>query len=308
MKISNYSASPLDRVQFIDYHSVEWGQVRCTQFWLHQRFHYQYPGRVRELRQKLIVVPADQHGHQRLRDYQFQVSAPAASIFYEIDSFGNRVLFFHIPEVDSGIDFEIWSTVEHDAQSTAKPHVSARDAARYRIPTTLTTCDDKLADVARELATTSSDHVELAERINQWTFSAMRYKWGITHVGTTAAEALSLGQGVCQDYAHIMLALCRSAGLPARYVSGHLLGEGGSHAWVEVLLPSEQGDDFVAVAYDPTNHNRVGIRYITIAVGRDFNDVSPTSGTFIAPFQGQLTVTKQAGLTVVEYLDATIVS
>ncbi len=61
----------------------------------------------------------------------------------------------------------------------------------------------------------------------------MRYGWGVTNVETTAAEALRLGQGLCQDYAHIMLAICRAANLPARYASGHLLAEGGSHAWVE---------------------------------------------------------------------------
>ena len=69
----------------------------------------------------------------------------------------------------------------------------------------------------------------------------MRYRPGATNIDTTAARAFGMAQGVCQDYAHVMLCLCRLCGLPARYVSGHLLGEGGSHAWVEVVVPDPAG-------------------------------------------------------------------
>ena len=127
----------------------------------------------------------------------------------------------------------------------------------------------------------------------------MRYGHGATHVGTTAAQALATGQGLCQDYAHLMLALCRAAGLRARYVSGHMLAEGGSHAWVEVLLPLKDG--FEIIAYDPTNNRRPGLRYVTVAVGRDYRDVAPTSGSYSGSYVGRLTITKRAGLTAVEY-------
>src|SRR5439155_332940 len=83
-------------------------------------------------------------------------------------------------------------------------------------------------------------------------------------------EALAFGAGVCQDYAHVMLALCRECGLPARYVSGHMLGQGGTHAWVEVVLPAGGGHDAVAHAFDPTHAGRAGLGYVTIAVGRDY--------------------------------------
>jgi transglutaminase-like putative cysteine protease len=132
----------------------------------------------------------------------------------------------------------------------------------------------------------------------------MRYVSGATTVDTSAAEALKLGQGLCQDYSHIMLALCRLVGIPARYVSGHLLGEGGSHAWVEALLPSSAHPGMLeAVAFDPTNHGRAGLRYITVAVGRDYRDVSPTSGRYTAPYNGRLHSSKRAGLILVEYFD-----
>ena len=79
-----------------------------------------------------------------------------------------------------------------------------------------------------------------------------------------------------------------------------MLGEGGSHAWVEVLLWHEYGG-YRAVAFDPTNHRRTTPAYITVAVGRDYRDVSPTTGTFIAPHAGELTTSKRAGLTHLEY-------
>jgi transglutaminase-like putative cysteine protease len=87
-----------------------------------------------------------------------------------------------------------------------------------------------------------------------------------------------------------MLALCRLCRLPARYISGHLVGEGGSHAWVEVLLPSAAGGGALeAVAYDPTNDRRAGDTYLTVAVGRDYADVAPTYGTYRGSAGGGLT-------------------
>lgn len=100
-----------------------------------------------------------------------------------------------------------------------------------------------------------------------------------------------------------MLALSRLCGLPARYVSGHVLGEGGTHAWVEVLVPHpKDAEALCAVAIDPTHDRRAGLRYLTVAVGRDYCDVPPTSGTFDALYSGVLTTQKRAAVTRVDYL------
>jgi transglutaminase-like putative cysteine protease len=86
------------------------------------------------------------------------------------------------------------------------------------------------------------------------------------------------------------------AGIPARYVSGHLLGEGGSHAWVEVLRPS--GRHWVAEGWDPTHDRRTDDAYITVAVGRDYADVAPLSGTYDGTgVEGTLTVSKRVWCT-----------
>ena len=99
------------------------------------------------------------------------------------------------------------------------------------------------------------------------------YEKGVTNVDTTAERAWSLGRGVCQDYAHIFIALCHMAGLTARYVTGMMMGEGFSHAWVEVL------EDGVWYGYDPTNGCRVGDDYIKIAHGRHADDCMINRGT-----------------------------
>jgi len=148
--------------------------------------------------------------------------------------------------------------------------------------------------------------IELAYQINTWVYQTMTYAHDVTGIRTTAAEALALRQGVCQDYAHIMITLCRLCALPARYVSGHLLGEGGTHAWVEVLLPiDDDPQKALVVPLDPTHGRQAGMNYVTVAVGRDYFDVAPTSGTYIAAYSGQLSTHKRVGLTMYEYADKT---
>ncbi len=96
-------------------------------------------------------------------------------------------------------------------------------------------------------------------------------------------------------------------GLAARYVSGHLLGESGTHAWVEVVLPANgadaagDSDKTVAWPFDPTHGRRAGLGYVTVAIGRDYGDVAPTSGTYAASYPGQLSARKRVDLTSVEY-------
>jgi transglutaminase-like putative cysteine protease len=99
-----------------------------------------------------------------------------------------------------------------------------------------------------------------------------------------------------------MLAVCRACGLPSRYVSGHLLGQGGTHAWVEVVLPTNDGTgDAIAWPFDPTHASRGGLGYVTIAVGGDYSDVAPTSGTYLSSLMGRLVTRKTVTLTGLDY-------
>jgi len=148
--------------------------------------------------------------------------------------------------------------------------------------------------LARDAVGRVVDALERAELLNAATKAAISYQYGRTGVRTTAAQALEIGHGVCQDSAHVFIAMCRSLGIAARYVSGHLLGQGGTHAWAEVVLPSADGA--VAVAFDPCNNRRAHSGYVTIAVGRDYLDVAPTSGSFAGPGRGQLTTSRRVGV------------
>jgi transglutaminase-like putative cysteine protease len=104
---------------------------------------------------------------------------------------------------------------------------------------------------------------------------------------------------VCQDYAHLMLALCRLLGIHARYVSGHLVGEGGTHAWVEVLQPVSRHTVEI-LAWDPTHDRPTDLRYLTVAVGRDYRDVAPVSGTYCGRHAGWLSTDRHVSVAHVE--------
>ena len=122
-----------------------------------------------------------------------------------------------------------------------------------------------------------------AVAIMHWVHKEFRYETGSTTVSTHLAEAFALRRGVCQDFTHVMLGLCRAIGIPARYASGylyngprdHLVGAQASHAWPEVFFPGVGW-----IGFDPTNETLADERYIKIAVGRDYDDVAPVRGTY----------------------------
>lgn len=297
--MANTHSLTSQRTEFIDYHKVDWDNVRRTRCQFYQRFEYVYPGPIYNLKQRLVIIPADRYGTQSLLNHQLTVNPAPISMRQGADSFGNRVLELEVSEADRTVSFEAHMSVESAIHDLQRPTISPAEAEYFLQPTPLTMPDAHILLIARQARSqVVSDH-DLAQWISDRVYGAMRYTGGATTVLTTAAEALALGQGLCQDYAHLMIAICRVVGLPARYVSGHLLGEGGSHAWVEVFLPTSDG--FSAFAFDPTNRRQPHLGYVTVAVGRDYRDVSPTSGSFSAPYNGTLYCSKRAGLTFVEY-------
>jgi transglutaminase-like putative cysteine protease len=267
---------------------------------LEQRFRYTYENLVLRLRHRLMVVPPAVHGGQYRTGHGLNVSGALVSVSETSDSFGNHVIELGAPAVTEWIEFHAWALVGHRGPGGVTVLTPGFvDDGRLLAPTPLTEADDEMADAAGHLAGLSSGPLDLAERICAWTRQAMTYKYGTTGVHTTAATALAGREGVCQDFAHLMLAVSRAAGLPARYVSGHLIGEGGSHAWVEVIVndrPGENAGPTVAVAFDPTHDRRAHEGYFTVAVGRDYADVAPTSGTFAGTGPGVLSSSKQLSL------------
>lgn len=306
--MSNLPTSIPETLRFIEQRGIDWPRVRRMRYTCYQRFLYSYPGPIRNLRQTLMVVPVERYVDQELCEHRLAVTPHPGDVRHEVDRFGNRVCKLDIPWIDGQIAFEVMIAVERVAQGRCRSRVAAAEADYYLPATTLTASDDRIIAVARELMASAHSQRELAEGISDWVAGALRYGSGATGVTTTAAQALRVGAGLCQDYAHVMLAICRAAGLPARYVSGHMVAEGGSHAWVEVLLRSETHNDLEAVAFDPTNRRQPNLSYTTVAVGRDYRDVSPSSGHYTAPYSGRLSFNKRAGLTLLEFEDGEVVA
>ena len=277
--------------------------VAARSLLLEQHIRYDYTAPVERLRQRLIVVPPAVHGAQRRGDWSLTVTVdgepvePRSSAGVAVarrvrtDRFGNVVIDVGARRVDRSIGFDACVEVtrvdgDGDGDDGVGVHTVAADPALLR-PTALTTADSRILDLVVPGAT-PADICSAAGR-------ALTYEWGITGVATTAAEAIRGGRGVCQDYAHIMIAACRAAGLAARYVSGHLVGEGGSHAWVEALVPHPtRPGEWAVEAWDPTHDRRVGDGYVTVAVGRDYGDVAPLTGSYVADrATGHLSVRKR---------------
>ena len=292
------------QVRVLEHRDLDWHRVHRARYFAYQQFSYVYSSLARDLSQQLVVKPRAQHGDQRLLDFRLGVEPIALSRAEREDAFGNLVIELEVARVNHWTTFEVMFCTERHADAP-RPRVTAADAAALLEPTPLTAPDARIRQVARELQATAQTPIELAERISDWVSQTMRYQHDVTHVGTSAAEALRLGAGLCQDYAHVALSICRAAGLPARYVSGHMLGEGGSHAWLEMIVPDKTGA-LEAVGFDPTNRRRPNLGYATVAVGRDYADVPPTSGRFVGDHAGDLQFEKRAGLIEVEFDDGRV--
>jgi transglutaminase-like putative cysteine protease len=258
---------------------------------MRQTLRYDYPAPIHSLDHHLKVLPPSRHGDQVRTESSLEVRGAGAEVTESVDAFGNVAVRVRAEQVQASVEFVVRVTVER--HEGAGPSATANDRRRLLGASELTEPDAALHRAARRLGQSGHAGLGLAQRINAWVAGHMHYRHDVTSVRTTAAEALAVGAGVCQDYAHVMLALCRLGGLPARYVSGHMVGEGGSHAWVEVLLPSATDrSSLVAVAFDPTNNRMAGTSYLTVAVGRDYADVAPTHGSYCGPAGGHLTTSK----------------
>ena len=142
----------------------------------------------------------------------------------------------------------------------------------------------EISDIAAEVLVDSNRNLaQYVLNVKEWIFSRFTYQPNVTNVNTLLHEVLELGAGVCQDFSHLMIALCREVGIPSRYVSGYLYlgdhhelrGTQATHAWVEVLLPSGEW-----LGVDPTNDILADDRYVKVHVGRDYSDVTPVKGIY----------------------------
>lgn len=161
----------------------------------------------------------------------------------------------------------------------------------FTVPTHLTQPDEAILELSARTLSSSprgSDLLRLAETIN----SAITYKTGATDVTSTAAQALRLGCGVCQDHAHLFLSCCHAAGIPARYVSGYIdtgtTQNAESHAWVDVWIEEDGYAGWVSI--DVTHASYQNDHLCRLAVGRDYESAAPVRGVRLSGGMESLSV------------------
>lgn len=283
----------------IDPERVDWSVVRDATYRIDQALAYVYDSPIAQLQHRLVISSREVHGDQRRLSHRLWTSE-GIRCDTGVDRFGNTVAELAAERIERGITFSLEATVRRSAFTA--PHTIAASEllhATWSRPRRMIRPDAAIAAAAAELRARHRDERERAQAIVQFAHGALTYTKGVTDVFTTASVAFSMRRGVCQDFAHVTIALARSAGLQARYVSGHLLGEGATHAWVEILIRDRDGRCAV-YAYDPTYGCQTSLRYVTIAVGRDYEDVAPTSGVYVGKAAGKLQGTQAVTLTHIE--------
>ena len=206
---------------------------------------------------------------------------PSDYLTYDKDTWGNPIQYgSRMAPHDS---FVFVSGGEACLTPYCVPEESTWDI--FRIPSALTTITPAMSLFMKEVGSDGSP-LERAIRLSDRIHAYMHYTPGSTQVQTKAAEAFARGEGVCQDYAHILIALCREQGIAARYVNGFMQGIGATHAWVEVY------DKGAWWGIDPTNNQQIEYGYIKLSHGRDALDCQVNRGIFtgVASQQSEIRV------------------
>lgn len=205
---------------------------------------------------------------------------PPVNLTKTEDGFGNRGFSGVITKEHSALEIMAEGIVE-----TGGVAFSETPAFMYKFQSSMTQPGDALESFYKKIQAEQESGCTDTDRalfMMNALFGNFSYAGGVTNVKTTAEEAFAGGTGVCQDYAHILISLLRSAGIPARYVAGLLLGEGATHAWVEAWT----GAGWMGL--DPTHNRPVDDTYIKLTHGRDFNDGYVDRGHFTGcAFQSQ---------------------
>jgi transglutaminase-like putative cysteine protease len=272
---------------------------------------FSYQPAVRESVMEVRLQPRSD-GPQHLLTFQLDV-IPAATIMQYRDFMGNTVHHFDIAGNHTQVKVTAQSTVEMqpaqppsnaeagtwpDLDRTVADPSAKEDHWEMLLPSQFAKSSEPLQALARELRCERRDtpFLLLAE-LNQSIYDSFAYVKNSTKVDSPIDDAIRTRQGVCQDFAHIMIALLRPLGIPCRYVSGYMFHrdeaeetadrslEGASHAWIEALVPN-----LGWTAFDPTNNLIGADRHIRVAIGRDYADVPPTRGVHKGEAQSTLSV------------------
>jgi transglutaminase-like putative cysteine protease len=259
--------------------------------------HYVYSSPASESFAELRVWPQDSES-QTVISRSLEVD-PQVPVAHYTDYFGNKVEYFSIPNQHREVRVKATAEVEtipHSIpalvlETPVAEALQIYQGRLFRLFDFLQPTDAVALHAVRRLQrrffSPQRPIGEALLELNQWIYSNFRYQPGVTDVRTPLVDVVRQKSGVCQDFAHLMLAILRLHQIPARYVSGYieafdpevadtpLVGAAASHAWVEVFLPGEYW-----WGLDPTNNKPADERHVKVAVGRDYSDVAPMRGTF----------------------------
>lgn len=237
---------------------------------------YRYGEPVKRSVQNLRLTPRREPVQRAL---SWSIAAPGRQ-HAQIDAYGNVVHLLTLDEPHREIRIVVNGVVETaDAEGVALVDEGKLSPLAYVAETTLTRADESLAKFAAQRLVFNGDRLQGLLKFADAVCEAIEYEKGATDVHESAVKAFARGKGVCQDHAHVFIACCRAAGIPARYVSGYLYtgkdGEVASHAWVDAWLGPDRGG---WISIDVTHRALVGGKHCRLAVGRDYLDACPVRG------------------------------
>ncbi len=246
-----------------------------------------FSDRVQNHRFTLRMLPQSDE-RQRITRCELYVQ-PDCELHEDYDSFGNRYAHGEIQKPHERFEVELSGQAQVSMQTPAAAGGPPGVIAPYRFPSQYTRAGDALRRYYENNKRRQGESsLGYAERLLHLLYQDIEYVQGVTDIHTTAEEAIAMRSGVCQDYAHIMLSLCRIADIPSRYVVGMMSGEGYSHAWVEICAEGAW------YGMDPTNDRPVDDGYVKISHGRDYQDCIVNRGVF----NGYVTQTQNISVVV----------
>jgi transglutaminase-like putative cysteine protease len=253
---------------------------------------------------------------QKTLSHQLDIQPQAGTLVEDTDAFGNRIARLELArphrqlQIIASAQLELWPRAQPAASESlpwerlrdeltycSRPRTSKElEAATYRMESPHARIKNAFSEYAAECFQHGQPILMCAEALMHKLHQELIYDPGATLINTPVAEVLETRRGVCQDFAHLMIACLRSRGVAARYVSGYLrtvapqdgsalTGADASHAWVSVYAPP-----FDWVDFDPTNGVRINTDHITLGWGRDFSDVSPVRGVIVGGGEHMVTV------------------
>ena len=253
------------------------------------KYQYNYP--IKESINEIRLFP-HHFDNQEVLQYQLLITHNP-NVDISEDYYGNRVGNFNVLDVhtEMAIESRMLVRVNHSLKIPEIDATSVEDIQEEKESSILLLrlCyldniqkQNEIEAILKEINIENKSIIEIAQQCNAYVFENFTYTKGITNIETTVDEILTLKKGVCQDFAHILLQLLRTAGIPSRYVSGYicpnesgLRGEGATHAWVEIYTPKQGW-----LGLDPTNNIWTMDNHVRLSVGRNFSDCTPIKGTF----------------------------